>query len=199
MRGLRIALLAAVAVLVVGVPGAPAATKSVKVTLRDATVGLSAKTAPIGTVKFLVKNAGTKSHDFRINLKKTALLKPGKSATLTVVFRKAAKFTYMVTTPGKTVRLHGVFTVTKPVAPPPSGNVAAGKVVFTSNGCGSCHTLAAAGTTGTVGKNLDVTKPTVAAVIDCVTNGKPGMPSFKGALTDTQIKDVAAFVYASTH
>jgi mono/diheme cytochrome c family protein len=33
---------------------------------------------------------------------------------------------------------------------------AAGKLVFTGvGGCGSCHTLAAAGTTGTVGPNLD--------------------------------------------
>jgi mono/diheme cytochrome c family protein len=39
------------------------------------------------------------------------------------------------------------------VAPTP----AAGKAVFTGvGGCGSCHTLAAAGTTGTVGPNLDV-------------------------------------------
>jgi mono/diheme cytochrome c family protein len=38
------------------------------------------------------------------------------------------------------------------VAPTP----AAGKAVFTGvGGCGSCHTLAAAGTTGTVGPNLD--------------------------------------------
>jgi mono/diheme cytochrome c family protein len=35
-------------------------------------------------------------------------------------------------------------------------NAAAGKSVFTGpGGCGSCHTLAAAGTTGTVGPNLD--------------------------------------------
>ncbi len=34
---------------------------------------------------------------------------------------------------------------------------AAGKAVFTGvGGCGSCHTLAAAGTTGTVGPNLDL-------------------------------------------
>lgn len=32
---------------------------------------------------------------------------------------------------------------------------AAGKQVFSANGCGSCHTLAAAGSTGTVGPNLD--------------------------------------------
>src|SRR5437764_8094881 len=35
-------------------------------------------------------------------------------------------------------------------------SAAAGKAVFTGvGGCGSCHTLAAAGTTGTVGPNLD--------------------------------------------
>jgi mono/diheme cytochrome c family protein len=36
-----------------------------------------------------------------------------------------------------------------------AGDAAAGKTVFTSTGCGTCHTLAAAGTTGTVGPNLD--------------------------------------------
>ena len=40
---------------------------------------------------------------------------------------------------------------------------AAGKAVFTSN-CGSCHTLADAGTTGAVGPNLDDLKPDAARV-----------------------------------
>lgn len=35
------------------------------------------------------------------------------------------------------------------------GDATAGKVVWTANGCGSCHTLAAAGATGAVGPNLD--------------------------------------------
>ena len=34
-----------------------------------------------------------------------------------------------------------------------------GKEVFASTGCGGCHTLAAAGTTGSVGPNLDDAKP----------------------------------------
>jgi len=34
------------------------------------------------------------------------------------------------------------------------GDAAAGKTVFTSQGCGSCHTDQAAGTNGTVGPNL---------------------------------------------
>ena len=37
----------------------------------------------------------------------------------------------------------------------PTGDPAAGKTVFMSNGCGSCHTLAEAGGSGTVGPDLD--------------------------------------------
>jgi cytochrome c2 len=49
-------------------------------------------------------------------------------------------------------------TVIGPVpkaAPTLVGNPTAGKAVFAANGCGSCHTLAAAGSTGKVGPNLD--------------------------------------------
>jgi mono/diheme cytochrome c family protein len=48
-------------------------------------------------------------------------------------------------------------TVVGSVAQPtvPEGDAAAGKAVFTSAGCGSCHTLAAAETSGQVGPNLD--------------------------------------------
>ena len=38
------------------------------------------------------------------------------------------------------------------------GNLAAGKAAFSQNGCGACHTLTAAGTTGTVGPDLDKLK-----------------------------------------
>jgi heme/copper-type cytochrome/quinol oxidase subunit 1 len=79
------------------------------------------------------------------------------------------------------------------------GDVAAGKDVFASAGCGGCHTLKAAGSSGTVGPNLDEKKPSRALVIQRVTNGKGAMPSFKGQLSTQQIKDVAAYVYASTH
>jgi mono/diheme cytochrome c family protein len=79
------------------------------------------------------------------------------------------------------------------------GDVAAGKDVFASAGCGGCHTLKAAGSSGTVGPNLDEKKPSRALVIKRVTNGKGAMPSFKGQLSTQQIKDVAAYVYASTH
>jgi mono/diheme cytochrome c family protein len=37
----------------------------------------------------------------------------------------------------------------------PAGNAAAGRAVFESQGCGSCHTFAPAGAAGRVGPNLD--------------------------------------------
>jgi cytochrome c oxidase subunit 1 len=74
---------------------------------------------------------------------------------------------------------------------------AAGKQVFASESCGGCHTLKAAGSTGTVGPNLDQAKPSKALVVDRVTNGKGNMPSFKGRLTPQQIQQVADFVSSS--
>jgi mono/diheme cytochrome c family protein len=80
----------------------------------------------------------------------------------------------------------------------PAGDAAAGEAVFSSAGCGSCHTLEAAGASGTVGPNLDEAKPDAALVVDRVTNGMGAMPSFKGQLDEQQIQDVAAYVVSST-
>ena len=80
--------------------------------------------------------------------------------------------------------------------PPDDGQAADGKAIFTAN-CGGCHTLADAGTTGTVGPNLDQSKPPKALVLDRVTNGMGVMPPFKGTLTDAQIEAVADYVSSS--
>ena len=74
------------------------------------------------------------------------------------------------------------------------GDATAGKAVFASAGCGGCHTLKDAGTSGNVGPNLDDAKPDAALVTDRVTNGQGVMPSFKGQLSEKQIADVAAYV-----
>jgi cytochrome c553 len=74
------------------------------------------------------------------------------------------------------------------------GDAEAGKEVFASAGCASCHTLADAGSTGTVGPNLDEAKPDAALVTDRVTNGAGAMPAFKDQLSEQQIADVAAYV-----
>lgn len=74
------------------------------------------------------------------------------------------------------------------------GDPAAGKKVFQSAGCASCHTLKDAGSTGQIGPNLDQTKPSFDKAVERVTNGKSPMPAFKGQLTEKQIRDVAAYV-----
>lgn len=80
-------------------------------------------------------------------------------------------------------------TPTPPIA-------ADGKSIFTAN-CALCHTLADAGTTGTVGPNLDQAKPSKELVIDRVTNGKGQMPPFKDSLDPAQIDAVADYVSAA--
>jgi mono/diheme cytochrome c family protein len=78
------------------------------------------------------------------------------------------------------------------------GDAAAGKAVFTSAGCGSCHTLADAGSAGNVGPNLDDAKPNAERVILRVTKGQGNMPPFGETLTAQQIADVAQYVVEST-
>ena len=70
----------------------------------------------------------------------------------------------------------------------------AGMKVFESAGCAGCHTLAAAGSSGTVGPNLDQLKPSDAVVTHQVINGGGGMPAFRNVLSQTQIKAVALYV-----
>jgi cytochrome c6 len=78
------------------------------------------------------------------------------------------------------------------------GDPAKGKPLFGSSGCGTCHTLAAAHSTGTIGPNLDTLKPDYRDATAQVTNGGGVMPAFKSRLTPAQIADVAAYVVDST-
>ena len=78
------------------------------------------------------------------------------------------------------------------------GGAADGEAVFASAGCGGCHTLEAAGSSGTVGPNLDDAQPSFELVVDRVTNGAGAMPAFEGQLSEQEIADVAAYVVEST-
>lgn len=71
-----------------------------------------------------------------------------------------------------------------------------GAQVFKDN-CGTCHTLSAAGTSGTVGPNLDDTTLSAADIETVVRGGRGAMPSFDGKLPDAEIAAVAAFVAGS--
>ena len=159
--------------------------------------------------------------------KVTKTLKPNQSAVLTVVFKSKGAFEYLCTIPGhaaagmkgrigigeavpkgvsppKTTTQTTTTTTTTTATKPPAtetlvGNPANGASVFTSAGCGSCHALAAAGSAGTAGPNLDQLAPGQAVVVTQVTNGGFNMPAFGSTLSPTQINDLAAYVYQSTH
>jgi cbb3-type cytochrome c oxidase subunit III len=74
-----------------------------------------------------------------------------------------------------------------------------GEAIFKEAGCAGCHTLAAAGATGTAGPDLDQLASilTTAIVAHQVTNGGAVMPAFKGKLTPAQIQAVAKYVSSS--
>ena len=99
------------------------------------------------------------------------------------------------------------------------GSVAAGKAVFVSSGCGSCHTFQPAGSTGTIGPNLD-TAPTADAKADnnmalaafvkeSITNpnayvakgySKGIMPStFGSQLSAKQLNDLVAYIVSGSN
>jgi mono/diheme cytochrome c family protein len=173
---------------------------SITVTVTDTGAKFSKTTIPPGKVTFAVTNKGKKPHYFAINGHSSGTLAPGKKGKVVVTLTPGTT-QWFISNPLK----GGKVKVAAASTGSAGGSVAAGKTVFESAGCKSCHTLKAAGATGTIGPNLDQIKPGVATVVSFVTNGYNGvgaavpMPSFKGQLSTTQIKDVAAFVYASTH
>jgi mono/diheme cytochrome c family protein len=75
-----------------------------------------------------------------------------------------------------------------------TGDAANGEKVFASAGCGGCHTFSKAGSSGSVGPNLDDASPSFDKVVDQVTHGGGAMPAFKDRLSEQEIRDVAAFV-----
>ncbi len=80
---------------------------------------------------------------------------------------------------------------------PAAARAATGPQLWSQAGCGGCHTLNAAGSTGTAGPNLDSLRPSAAAVADQVASGGGGMPSFSGSLSSTDIQALAAWVSGS--
>jgi len=104
--------LAACVIAAVPALGSRAATTTVTVRASEFKFVLSKKRAPKGTVVFKVTNKGRLAHDFKINGKKTPLLKPGKSTTLKVIFSRTGKVRYLCTVPGHAAAgMKGTFTV----------------------------------------------------------------------------------------
>ena len=107
-----LAAIVAVICWIVPIASAQTAATTIRVTASDFKFKLSARTVRKGTVVFKVKNAGKVRHDFKVGGKKTALIAPGQTKTLRVVFKKAGKYKYVCTVPGHTtLGMKGVLTV----------------------------------------------------------------------------------------
>ena len=97
-----------------------------------------------------------------------------------------------------------------PGAAPPKVAGGAGAQVFASNGCGGCHTLAAAGSGGVTGPNFDEALPGQSAamikesIVDPnakITKGYPAnvMPqNFHETLTPKELEDLVEYLIEST-
>jgi uncharacterized cupredoxin-like copper-binding protein len=110
-----------------GATGSP-----VVVTLRDGRVVLSSGKVLVGTVPFTVVNQATTVRRVTIGAVKTSLLKPGRSATVRVVFRNGGSYAVVSAGPGGAVRAMLRVTEVQPAA----GGSAGGTV--TSGGTRTC-------------------------------------------------------------
>ncbi len=77
---------------------------------------------------------------------------------------------------------------------PGAAAAATGPELWGQAGCGSCHTLQAAGASGQVGPNLDYLRPSSDAVAAQVASGGGGMPSFGSSLSSGDIQTLASWV-----
>jgi cytochrome c6 len=85
--------------------------------------------------------------------------------------------------------------------PQPKGDLIAGRDAFLIGAvprCGSCHTLADAGTTSQAGPNLDEAKPTYEEVLDAMAEGPGAMPKYGDVSMEVQT-NIAAYVEYATH
>jgi uncharacterized cupredoxin-like copper-binding protein len=120
------------AIPAIGAGSSTTKTITIKVTASEFKFVLSSRSITTGTtVIFKVTNKGKIEHDFKINGKKTPLLKPGKTATLKVVFRKKGKLVYLCTVKGHSgLGMKGTFGVG--VKPPPVTTVRTTTTVATT-------------------------------------------------------------------
>ena len=85
---------------------------TVRVTAKEYKFILSRKSARRGKTIFKIVNKGKIKHDFKIAGKKTPMLRPGKTTSLTVTLKKG-RFKYVCTVPGHAAAgMKGTFRAT---------------------------------------------------------------------------------------
>jgi cytochrome c551/c552 len=138
------------------------------------------------------------------------------AAATTAAATTAPTTTAPATTATQTAKTATTTTAATTTAPA-AANAAQGKPVFAANGCGSCHTFKPAGSTGTIGPDLDTTPakdatkdnmPLAAFIRESIVDPNayisPGyqkgvMPeSFGTSLSKTQLAQLVAFVAAGS-
>ena len=75
------------------------AAASVSVSGKEFSFALSSKSAKAGTITFRFTNKGKLGHDFKIDGKRTPVIKPGRSASITVRLKKGT-YSYLCTVKG---------------------------------------------------------------------------------------------------
>jgi cytochrome c551/c552 len=108
--------------------------------------------------------------------------KPSGTVVHTVTIGSTAPATTTAPTTSAATTTSGGTTTSKGGG---GGNAAAGKAVFASNGCGSCHTFKPAGATATVGPDLDS-----APSSDAKADNNAELPDF----IEESIKDPDAYI-----
>jgi len=168
LAAMAVAGLAAAGVFTSSTASAKPKPKVVKVTvvMTEFRFALSRRSVPAGTtVVFKVVNRGKISHDFKIAGKKTKILGPGKSATLTVKFAKKGRYAYRCTIPGHAAAgMKGVFAVGVAAVKPPPAPTTTATTGTSSPPPTTTAAVGAAQTTVTVGMfeyRFDLTQSTI--------------------------------------
>jgi sulfite dehydrogenase len=98
---------------------------------------------------------------------------------------------------GVALALAAVVAGTASAADDEAAQMALGKTLFTVGAvppCATCHTLKDAGATGAIGPVLDELQPPAERVVAAMLNGIGAMPSFRGSLSDEQMRALARYV-----
>ena len=77
--------------------------------------------------------------------------------------------------------------------------MAAGRDLFNTYSCSACHTLTDAGSTGSVGPDLDNPNLTHDAIVSRIEMGGGPMPSFAGQISEADIAKLADYIVAVNH
>jgi mono/diheme cytochrome c family protein len=77
--------------------------------------------------------------------------------------------------------------------------ITAGRDLFNGNSCSACHTLADAGSSGSVGPDLDNPNLTRDEIVNRIEMGGGPMPSFAGQISEADIGKLADYIVAVNH